>query len=161
MGGGWIDHQVGKECQKNIKDKRTKKKRVWMNQSLTARVFSRSSLLMRVLIWIAKNLHFPKWRHFFLLFDSVFLHTHKKNVSTFISFLVIWEQFCLEHRLFYILYCKMAAAGYGVVVFLLYSGNYLTFLFIFSSTLGRILLPYFQKIKRGKYIGRLGPKKKD
>jgi hypothetical protein len=26
MGGGWIDHQVGKECQKNIKDKRTKKK---------------------------------------------------------------------------------------------------------------------------------------
>jgi hypothetical protein len=50
MGGGWIDHQVGKECQKNIKDKRTKKKRVWMNQSLTARVFSRSSLLMRVLI---------------------------------------------------------------------------------------------------------------
>jgi hypothetical protein len=110
-----------------------------------------------------KEFAFSKVTTFFspLRLVFVFLHTHKKNVSTFISFLVIWEQFCLEHRLFYILYCKMAAAGYGVVVFLLYSGNYLTFLFIFSSTLGRILLPYFQKIKRGKYIGRLGPKKKD
>ena len=80
-------NQTKQSSKKRKKKEKREKKKKKKKKSLDESIIDRPSIsTFVVLIWIAKNLHFPKWRHFFSS-STQFFYTHKKKiVSTFIFF---------------------------------------------------------------------------